>query len=514
MHVYLRGDRLQRVRLASGLVLFAFAGTHFLNHAVGLVSLEAMHEVQALRTSVTRSVLGSLVLGSALLAHMSLGLYKLIGRTTLRMPLWEAAQIVLALAIPFLLFPHIVNTRVASSIFGVRDTYLYELARLWPDRNILQSLLLLIVWAHGCVGLHYWLRLTDSYWRFFWVLLAVAIGVPVLAIGGFAVAGSRTAEIMSDPDMLANLKRGSNWPNAADGATMTWMRDWSQYGFAAVVGLIAAYWFWRGRPQPVTVLPARISYVDGPSIAVSEGMTLLEISRANGIPHASLCGGRSRCTTCRVRVDKGLDELGPPGNAEAIALKSIEAAPNVRLACQVRPKAPLTVTVLLRPDTAGPSVLDFLEVKEVAAAHVRAVAGGEMVDNGTTDPNELQSWLSSKASYRLNVDNLEADNLARGGFSLVGGRVDYLLDKPVATLVCGHGRHPISLFVLPAKADDPIAVRGTKHGCNVVGWSDGAFAYFAASDLTRSQLDKLESLLINARPETTAAVPIDKQAPK
>src|SRR5262245_40707572 len=105
MHVYLRGDRLQRVRLASGLVLFAFAGTHFLNHAVGLVSLEAMHEVQAWRTSVTRSVLGSLVLGSALLAHMSLGLYKLVGRTTWRMPLWEAAQILLALAIPFLLFP-------------------------------------------------------------------------------------------------------------------------------------------------------------------------------------------------------------------------------------------------------------------------------------------------------------------------------------------------------------------------------------------------------------------------
>src|SRR5262245_8285199 len=102
MHVYLGGDRLQKIRLASGLVLFAFAGTHFLNHAVGLIGLEAMHEVQAWRTAVTRSLLGSLVLGAALAAHMGLGLYKLIGRKTWRMPLWEAAQILLALAIPFL----------------------------------------------------------------------------------------------------------------------------------------------------------------------------------------------------------------------------------------------------------------------------------------------------------------------------------------------------------------------------------------------------------------------------
>ena len=192
-----------------------------------------MHDVQAWRTAVTRSVVGSLVLGVALVAAHGLGLYKLVRRTTWRMPLWEAAQILLALAIPFLLFPHIVNTRVASSVFGVRDTYLYELARLWPDRSILQSLLLLIVWAHGCVGLHYWLRLTDTYWRYAWALLLVAIAVPVLAIAGFAVSGTRTAEIMSDPEMLANLKRNSNWPNAADSAVM------------AVAARLVAVWICR-----------------------------------------------------------------------------------------------------------------------------------------------------------------------------------------------------------------------------------------------------------------------------
>jgi adenylate cyclase len=507
MHVYLRGDRLQKIRLASGLVLFAFAGTHVLNHAVGLIGLEAMHEVQAWRTTVTRSLLGSLVLGAALVAHMGLGLYKLIGRRTWRMPLWEAAQILLALAIPFLLFPHIVNTRVASSVFGVRDTYLYELARLWPDRSILQSLLLLIVWAHGCVGLHYWLRLTDGYWRYAPALLVCALAVPVLAIAGFAVSGGRTAEIMSDPEMLANLKRNSNWPNAADSAVMAAMREWAQYGFAIVLALIGAFSAWQRRPQVVMVLPVQVNYVDGPTVAVPEGMTLLEVSRANGVPHASLCGGRSRCTTCRVRVEKGLKELGPPGQAEAVALKSIEAAPNVRLACQIRPKASLTVSVLLRPDTAIPSVLDFLEVKEVAAAHVRAVSGVGVVDKQSAHSADLGSWFDSKVAYRVQVDDL-----GEQGFPLLGGRLDYLLDKPVATLVYGREDHPISLFVLPAQADDAIAVRGTKHGYNVVGWSDGTFAYFAASDLSRSELDKLEDVMAKARGAATSEIAPEGQS--
>ena len=135
-------------------------------------------------------------------------------------------------------------------------------------------------------------------------------------------------------------------------------------------------------------------------------------------------------------------------------------------------------------------MLDFLEVKEVAAAHVRAVAGAGMVDKEAAAPAELGSWFNSKVAYRVDVDDLGGH-----GFPLIGARLDYLLDKPVATLVYGRENHPISLFVFPAKAGDPMAVRGTKHGYNVVGWSDGVFAYFAASDLARSELDRLEEVI-------------------
>ena len=122
-----------------------------------------MHEVQQWRQVVTRSLPGTFVLVMALLTHIALALYKLANRSTLRLPAWELIQIGLGLLIPFLLFPHIVNTRIAHVFFGVEDNYLYELARLWPDSALLQSTLLLLVWVHGCIGLHFWLRLYPPY---------------------------------------------------------------------------------------------------------------------------------------------------------------------------------------------------------------------------------------------------------------------------------------------------------------------------------------------------------------
>ena len=85
MHILARGDVLQRLRLASGLVLFTFAATHFLNHALGLVSLEAMQGMQGWRKVVTRSWLGSGVLLAAFLIHIALALYKISRRLTWRL---------------------------------------------------------------------------------------------------------------------------------------------------------------------------------------------------------------------------------------------------------------------------------------------------------------------------------------------------------------------------------------------------------------------------------------------
>ncbi len=372
MHILLRGELAQRLRIASGLVLFAFAATHFLNTAMGLVDLQTMHEVQAWRQMVTRSLPGTFVLVMALVAHIALALYKLANRNTFRLPAWELAQLVLGLAIPFLLFPHIVNTRISHVFFNVNDIYLYELPRLWPSSAISQSTLLLLVWTHGCLGIHFWLRLHAPYRKLQPVLLFIAIAVPLAALGGFMVAGRTVTQSIENPEMFARIKELTNWPNATDAGLLAWYRMLVRLGFAAVLLLVAAYIGWRWYVQSARPKMS-ITYTGGPTVKVPFGPTLLEISRMHRIPHASVCGGRARCSTCRVRIDESDAPINPPGFPEAVTLASIAAPPNVRLACQVRPDCSLTVSRLLRPASAGPQSADLQELDSAGVEKPLAV---------------------------------------------------------------------------------------------------------------------------------------------
>ena len=95
----------------------------------------------------------------------------------------------------------------------------------------------------------------------------------------------------------------------------------------------------------------QISYPEGEVSKIFLGMSILEASLDAGIPHAHVCGGRGRCSTCRIRVDRGLDQLEPPRQNERRVLRRIGAPENIRLACQAFPKIDLDVSPLLAPDT-------------------------------------------------------------------------------------------------------------------------------------------------------------------
>lgn len=485
MHIYLRGTGLQRLRLLSGLILFVFAATHFANHAIGIISLEAMHAVQDMRTAVTRSTPVSLMLIAALVIHMALGLVKLASRKTWRMTWWEALQIGLGLTIPLLLLPHIVNTRIAHMIFGVNDIYLYELLRLWPSSAVLQSVLLIIVWTHACIGLHFWLRLSRPYKTLAPILAWCAVALPVLALAGFAIAGMQTADIMSDPDALGALKARAHWPDAAANAQLSVLRDAVRLGFAATLAIVLTLFGLRQFRQRSTA--ARITYAAGASVTFKPGMTLLEISRAAGVPHASVCGGRGRCSTCRVRITQGLLSLPPPTGAEAITLQSVEAPPNVRLACQIRPIGPLDLEIVSHHRVTGPVETEFSEIKEVVAAHVRAILAGQLVEQATDDTGKLAAWLGEK---RLSA--VAIPDLSREGFQLVGGRLDYLHDRAAAAIVYRHEGRAITVLALPRTGGTSHAVRGQRSGYHVQSWEDAAFDYFAVCEGTPEILDVLQ----------------------
>ncbi len=350
MHILARGDVLQRMRLASGIVLFVFVATHFLNHALGLVGIEAMQEMQAWRKAVTRSWIGSGLLLAAFGIHIALALYRLSRRMTWRLPPWEAVQILSGLAIPVLLITHVVYNRAAASLAGTDDTYTYELANIWPGLAWQQSLLLLFVWVHGCIGMHYWLSLASWYRQVRLALFALAVALPVAALAGFSVAGRQVAASVAEPLAWQKLQAASRAPDADVLARLKALHDGLVATFLALLGLAVLVPVVRTMRRAAGAR-VEVSYRGGPVVRSLVGPTLLEISRMHDVPHASVCGGRARCSTCRVGIENGLAGLPPPSSAEAVTLASIKAPPHVRLACQVRPREPITITRLVSAPT-------------------------------------------------------------------------------------------------------------------------------------------------------------------
>src|SRR5262249_41496843 len=90
-----------------------------------------------------------------------------------------------------------------------------------------------------------------------------------------------------------------------------------------------------------------ITYPDGRVVELHRGSTILEGSRQAGIPHASVCGGRGRCSTCRVRIVAGLMDLPPASPEERRVLDRVGAPPGGRRACQTRPTKPVEIVPLL-----------------------------------------------------------------------------------------------------------------------------------------------------------------------
>ena len=344
-----RGTWATRTRIVTGLVLFTYAFFHFLNIGLGLFSPTLQDSMQDARQILSRSVPGTLVVYASFIVHAFLALASLAGRGTLRMPVREAVQLGFGLTIPFFLITHIIFTRGAHELFGVNDQYGYLIALIWGSASAwTQAALLLLVWVHGCIGLHVWLR-AKSWWRAAqpW-LLGGAVLVPGFALAGFVSEGRRIATLFADPVSAQQLFAEFRWPNGAAFSAMVAWKDnglqviWALLGFSAL--LYALRWVLRRR-QSVT-----ISYTDGPKLVAPKGLTLLEMSRSGGVPHTSLCGGKGRCTTCRVIIEEGAEHLEPPSAVEAGALAAVGAGADTRLACQIRPQDNLSVFRVFQPD--------------------------------------------------------------------------------------------------------------------------------------------------------------------
>ncbi|MGH6947630.1 MAG: 2Fe-2S iron-sulfur cluster-binding protein, partial [Kiloniellales bacterium] len=316
------GLTLHAVRLASGLTLFAYLVTHLANHALGLISLPALEAGRELFLTLWRNPPGTLLLYGALLTHIGCALTGLYRRRRLKQPSWQTTQLIFGLLIPPLLLEHILGTRLAFELLETRDSYTYVLLVYFlfdPWAGLQQASVLLIAWTHACLGLHFWLRLKAGYECLLPYLYASALVFPLLALTGVWVAGRDILHLAADSAWLEQARATIDFADREGLALLSLLQNALLALFFALLGgvLVARVLrrWWQRRLGHIV-----ISYPNGRRVEILQGTTILEASRGAGIPHASVCGGRGRCSTCRVRVERGLARLPPTSEAEARVL--------------------------------------------------------------------------------------------------------------------------------------------------------------------------------------------------
>jgi adenylate cyclase len=248
----------------------------------------------------------------------------------------EVAQLALGLLIPPLLILHLLASRGAALLDGFQPSYGWFMFVYWkqaPLNGLRQVLVVSAAWIHGCVGLHTWLRLRPWWPKAAGFVYPLVFLVPILALLGFVEAGKEALALLNGGDQdWAQANADATVRFAAISPRLLLIQDIFLAVYAAAVVSAIAPFIARARRQRWAT--ALVEYVEGPTVRASLGLTILEVSRANDLPHASACAGHGRCATCRVRVVAGMHNLSPPKFLETELVDRTGLDADVRLACQ------------------------------------------------------------------------------------------------------------------------------------------------------------------------------------
>jgi len=147
------------------------------------------------------------------------------------------------------------------------------------------------------------------------------------------------------------------------------------------------------------------------------------------------------------------------------------------------------VAIVLRSD-------DEARIKsEIVSAHLRSLQAGHLTDVISTDQHTVKPWFNGKLDVAPPVIDLTAL-----GFTLIGGRLDYVDARAIGAIVYRRRLHVINLFVAQTASTETRAAKTeTFQGFNIRSWSAGGLNYWAVSDLAADELaefsDKFESAM-------------------
>ena len=354
LSAFARGIGLRQIRLVSGVVLFAYLVSHFVNHALGNISMDALAAGVHIHTMIWQFLPITILFYSSCLVHTGLGVWALYQRRQFRWKAVEPLQLVLGLSIPALIIAHIVGARLGQTLYGHEKLYpqeLYAFLVAWPFRAWLMSSVLIVAWVHGSIGLYFWLRMKAFYNRAAPFLLAAAVLVPTLALLGFYQAGRTVVADSDDADWRRDNLSPRQVGTVAQQQTLDRITDYFLIGYLGLLGFVLLARGARALHERRGGMIS-LSYGNGRTVRVPKGLSVLEASLRNNVPHASVCGGRARCSTCRIRIIGDCSELPEPSQREAFVLGRVGTSdPSIRLACQLRPSTDLSFFQLFLPHT-------------------------------------------------------------------------------------------------------------------------------------------------------------------
>ena len=352
---------VRKLRLWSGIILFIYAFTHLLNHSVNIISIGAANYInENYFDLIWKNIFSSTLLYGSLIIHILLGFWAVGTRKSFKMTLKEWAQIIFPILALLLLLQHIGAILVATKFFGVDINYTLLLSLMISEPTevtagtILFSLMTIFIWFHGVIGINTVLRFNmESYDRYASWFYFFYYSIPVLGVFGFWAA-------LKEQSFIAYAKALEGEENFIFAVIMDAIPQEAFPTLMAIEPLVM-------NNYPLIVLAliivtignvvrtrffgrVKIHYSNNKIVSVPKGTSILDASRIAGIPHQSVCGGKARCTTCRIRILSHQGDLPIPRALEANAISRAGLHEDVRLACQFKATNDLTIIPLVNPE--------------------------------------------------------------------------------------------------------------------------------------------------------------------
>ena len=341
-----------KLKLWTGMFLMFYCVTHHMNHSLGIFGLTVVDYAREYFLLFWRNPVISFFLIFTLVIHIIFSLLRVIKMASFKgFQSHEWFQLITGILTVPLLAIHITTTGIAHRFYGVEDTYTFWTS---PGLDYFEifffNFIMLFIWLHGYIGIKFWMKVNSNYQKYLRQADIFFLIIPLLSIvGQISIFRESDLKGFFDTEYKEKILKYSNPENIDLNVLLenTIIYFVLPYLLSIMVLFGYRFYYFKIKRRNNSI---KVSYPDGGVSNIFPGMNILDASLEAGIPHAHVCGGRGRCSTCRIKIDQDLTQLEPPRQNERRILRSIGAPENIRLACQAYPKIDLNVSPLLSAD--------------------------------------------------------------------------------------------------------------------------------------------------------------------